>query len=83
MSADRITFHLERDVTLDALWFDQQWYDEMRADGLSHQDALLAMVESGVEEDPTSILWESFGPGAELASEFVKSITRIDVWDAA
>jgi len=75
----RITFSIDREVTLDAIWYDAEWYDEMRVDGLSHDDALLSMVREAVQEDPTSILWESFGPGEELASEFVKSITRIDV----
>jgi len=79
MSGNRITFRLERDVELDPIWFDGEWYDELRHDGLSHEDALLTMVKEAVQEDPTSIFWESFGPDEELASEFIKSITRIDV----
>lgn len=89
MALKQITFRIERDVILDPLWFDQQWYDELRAEGLSHEDALRHQVEIGLQEDPLSVLWESFeadssdrrpsGRWSHLANEFASSITRIDL----
>lgn len=72
----RITFRIERDVVLEPLWFDQQWYDELRAEGLSHEEALRQQVEIGIQEDPLSLFWEAFG---EFASEFASSITNLDL----
>lgn len=71
---ERIAFRIERDVLLDPLWFDPGWYDELRTDGLSHEDALMEIVRVSVSEDPISVLWEAFGPAAD---GLVASITRI------
>jgi hypothetical protein len=76
---DRIRFRVERTVTLEPLWYDRQWHEELMADGMSDQEALIEMVRLGMQEDPTSLLWEAFGTPPEMAEGFAASITRAEV----
>lgn len=83
MSADRITFRFSTTATLESLWFDQQWLDEMLAAGWSRAEALREMVREGMKEDPTSMLEEVCGSDIHtLADGFVEHVYDIRLTSA-
>ncbi len=84
MSGPRITFTLVKTVTLDPIWYDDQWHQEMLAEGMTEEEALREIVREWVEEDATTILFEMFGtPQDGLAEEFAKATTNLHLTDAS
>ncbi len=77
----RIRFTITATVTLESLWYDEQWHRELLADGLSESEALRKMVRGGFDEDGLSIIWEMFGPPPETGKYFAQAITDIAVVD--
>jgi hypothetical protein len=73
----RIRFTVVVTTTLEPLWYDEQWHRELVADGLTDEQALKTMVEMGVQEDPTSLLWQMFGTPPEMARGLAQSITEV------
>jgi hypothetical protein len=70
MSDKTITFKFSRSVALNPIFYDEQWYRQLLADGHTHEGALREMLRAACEEDPTEVwftLTESEG-GSTLAA---------------
>jgi hypothetical protein len=74
-----IRFTYQREVTLDPLWFDEQWLEENVAEGVSIDEALRLQIKLGYEEDWSSLLEEMTAGSGSRAQEFVDSVTSIEV----
>lgn len=77
----RIAFRFERRVTLQPLWYDERWHQEMLEEGWTDEGALREMLRAGFNEDWTSMIQEMIESGQSYADEFVDSITWVALVD--
>lgn len=80
-----IRFTFTKTVTLDTLWYDEEWHQQLLEHGLSDEEALREMLRVGWEEDWTSLVQEMNEGllGSLGASEFVAGVSDVAVVPAS
>jgi phage terminase large subunit-like protein len=69
---------VERTVTLNPIWYDEQWHHELVAEGRTDEQALNEMLLMAWSEDWTSVTEELF----DNANAFVEAVKKVEVVDA-
>ncbi len=79
MSDKAISFYFERGVTLEPLWYDEQWHQQLLDEGWTEEGALKEMLRFAYEEDWTSLIQELMEGDGSYADVFVDSVTAVRV----